>query len=153
MKSLASTVSKVAAPILGRKGLGETQIITDWSAIMGSDLARDSLPVKLSFGPGERIDGTLHLRVAPGAALAIQHLTPVIIERINGFFGYKAVGRLALRQGPLPGRTLPRAAPLRPLVPAEAADLTARLAGIEDPELRAAFERLGRAVIGSAPLP
>jgi hypothetical protein len=104
MKTLGSAVAKIAAPVLGRRGFGEAQIILEWPAVVGEDLARDSLPVKLSFSRGDRLDGTLHLRVAAGAALEIQHREPVILERINGFFGYRAVGRLAIRQGPLPQR-------------------------------------------------
>ena len=47
-------------------------------------------------------DGVLKLRAAPGAALELQHRAPLIIERINLFFGRAAVTRLALVQGPLP---------------------------------------------------
>ena len=149
MKSLGSTVSKVAAPVLGRRGFGEAQMILEWPSVVGRDLARDTLPVKLSFGRGERMDGTLHLRVAPGAGLTVQHLEPLIIERVNGFFGYKAVARLALRQGALPRRAAPEPPRLRALTEAEQTGLAARLADIEDPELREALEGLGRAVLGS----
>ncbi len=151
MKSLGSTVSKVAAPVLGRRGFGEAQVILEWKSVVGQDLARDTLPVKLSFSRGERTDGTLHLRVAPGAGLTVQHLEPLIIERINTFFGYKAVARLALRQGTIDRQDEARPPLLRPLDGAEQADLAQRLEGVADPELRAALEGLGRAVIGQSP--
>jgi hypothetical protein len=54
MKSLGSAVSKIAAPVLGRRGFGEAQVILEWPAVVGQDLARDSLPVKLSFSRGDR---------------------------------------------------------------------------------------------------
>jgi len=151
MKSLGSAVSKIAAPVLGRRGFGEAQVILEWPAVVGQDLARDSLPVKLSFSRGDRLDGTLHLRVATGAALEIQHLEPLIIERINGFFGYRAVVRLAIRQGPLPQRAPPRPPELRPLSRGESAALEHDLEAVKDPGLREALDRLGRAVIGTAP--
>jgi len=151
MKSLGSAVSKVAAPALGRRGFGEAQMILEWASIVGSGLASDTLPVKLSFGRGERIDGILHLRVTAGAAPTIQHLEPMLIERINGFFGYRAVARLALRQGPLPNRLRDKLPPVpRTLTAAEDAKLTEGLSTIADSDLRAALERLGRAVLGSA---
>ena len=150
MKSLGSAVSKVAAPVLGRRGFGEAQVILEWPSVVGSALARDSLPVKLSFAKGDRLDGTLHLRVAPGAALEIQHLEPLIIERINTFFGYRAVARLALRQGPLPQPAEPPAPAARPLGRAETAALEQGLEGVKDPDLRAALARLGRAVLAAA---
>lgn len=90
------------------------------------------------------------MRVAPGLAPEVQHRSPVIIERINGFFGYRAVARLVLVQGP-PVRRTGRPAPprLRPLRPEERGALDRRLAGIDDPTLREALRRLGEAVIGS----
>ena len=41
------------------------------------------------------------LRVEGPAAIEIQHLSAVILERINRFFGWQAIGRIALRQAPL----------------------------------------------------
>jgi hypothetical protein len=92
----------------------------------------------------------LRLRVASGLGPEIQHRTPQILERINGFFGYRAVARLALVQGPplrpaRPGPKLPR-----PLAAAEREALDQRLAGIKDPVLRDALRRLGAAVMGTA---
>ena len=46
---------------------------------------------------------TLVLRVEGPAAIEIQHLAPVILERVNRFLGWRAVGRIALRQAPLRG--------------------------------------------------
>ena len=47
---------------------------------------------------------TLVLRVEGPMALEIQHSSDVILERVNRFFGWSAVGRLALRQAPLSRR-------------------------------------------------
>lgn len=144
----------MAAPILGKRGFAEAEIVLQWATVVGEELARLSVPVKLSFGlPGgaegpSRTNGTLQLRVAPGTAIEFQHLEPVIVERINTFFGYRAVARLALRQGPLPNRR-PPVPKRRSLSAEEAAALAAQVAGIADPELRAALERLGEAVLGS----
>ena len=44
---------------------------------------------------------TLVLRVEGPVALEIQHLSGVIIERVNRFFGWRAVGRIQIRQAPL----------------------------------------------------
>ena len=97
----------------------------------------------------ERRDGTLHIRVAPGLGLEVQHREPVLVERINAFFGYRAVARLALKQGPSARFTESRLPPPRPLKSEERRALDRQLADIEDPALRAALDRLGAAVIGS----
>ena len=70
-----------------------------------------------------------------------------MIERINVYFGYRAVQRLRLQQAPLPVPESPaRRRPARPPHDAPPAIAPERLAGIENPDLRAALDRLGRAV-------
>jgi len=146
MRALASEIAKVAAPSLGKRGFAAAQLITDWAAIVGPAWADKLSPDRLSFPMGERRDGTLRVRVASGLGPEVQHGAPLLLERINSFFGYRAVARLALVQGP-PTR-LPR--PVRrapaPLAPAERQALDRRLAVIEDPALRAALRRLGEAI-------
>jgi hypothetical protein len=151
LRALAAEVPRIAGTVLGKHGFAEAQLVAQWPAIIGEDIARSVSPEKLSFARGERRDGTLHLRVAPARALEIQHREPVLLERINAFFGYRAVARLALRQAPpaSPARRLPP--PARPLEAAERSWLEGRVAEIEDPELRAALERLGAAVVGRSP--
>lgn len=149
MRALAADVPQVVKPALGKRGFSEGQLVAQWADIVGADLARRMMPEKLTFPPGERRDGTLRLRVAPGFALEVQHREPQILERLNAFFGYRALARLALIQGPLP--TEPAAAPRRrrDLAPSERAALTRRLADITDSDLRDALTRLGEAVIGT----
>jgi len=72
----------------------------------------------------------------------------VLLERINGYFGYRAVIRLALVQGGAPTEESSAPPPLRPLEPAERQALDRRLDGITDPGLRDALRRLGSAIIG-----
>lgn len=150
MRAIAGELPRIAAPVLGKRGLAEGQLITQWAAIIGADLAEHVLPDRLSFARGERQDGTLHLRVAGGFALEIQHREPQIIERINAFFGYRAIARLHLVQAPPPRAAHPTPMLPLPLAARERQVLDQRLAGIEDPDLRAALQRLGASVIGTA---
>jgi hypothetical protein len=146
-KALAASIERVTRPLFGKRGLADGAIVRQWAAIVGPDFARLTAPEKLVFPGRERAGGTLHLRVAHGAiATTIQHQEPVIIERINGFFGFRAVARLSLKQGPV---TQPP--PLDPprktdLPPAEEQELSDSLAGVEDPDLRDVLESLGRLV-------
>jgi hypothetical protein len=149
-RSLAQLVPKLARAAIGRQGFADAGLLTDWAAVAGQEIAAHAIPERLEFGRGERVDGTLHLRVEGPWALAIQHMAPVLIERVNTYYGYGAVGRLKLHQGPLPRRTMESAAPEAspPLDAASRAALDGSLAGIEDPQLRAALDRLGTAVHG-----
>jgi len=155
MKSLAKSAAEVAAPILGRRSLAEAELMLHWTEIAGEGLAKICRPMKLSFPRGAegqtRAEGTLNLRVLPAAAVELQHMEPMLIERINGFFGYRAVAKLALRQGSIPSLGGRRPPPPRPLGAAEEQRLQQNLVTIEDDELRHALERLGRAVLGSRP--
>lgn len=145
LRAAGANLSRVIGPIVARHGGGLlARLKSEWAAIVGPELAASTWPEALGRG------GTLKLHVASAKALEIQHRAPLLVERINLFFGREAVTRLALVQGPLP---LPATAatrePLRPLAAAEAARLDDQLAAIDDIELRQALDGLGRAVIGT----
>jgi hypothetical protein len=148
MRAIGAELAPIIRPILGKRGIGEAQLIAEWDAIIGADLAAEARPDRLTFPPGERRDGTLRLKVGPAVALELQHREPLIIERINAFFGYRAVARLAFVQSALP-KPKPPAPTQRPLSPAETTALAERVETVADPELKAALARLGQAIIGS----
>ncbi|MBF0335340.1 MAG: DUF721 domain-containing protein [Alphaproteobacteria bacterium] len=146
-EQVSAMIGRVAGVALGKRGFAEGAVISEWPAIVGPLLAAQAMPLKLARGRGEKAEGVLHLKVASGAAaIELQHLEPLVLQRINGYFGYRAVARLALVQGPLPPRRAAKAAPPPPppLAPADADALARRLDAVEDPDLRAALEGLGR---------
>ena len=153
LRAIAAEVPKIAGAALGKHGFAEAQLVAQWPAIIGETLAEGVSPDKLSFPRGERREGTLHLRVAPGLALEVQHREPVLVERINAFFGYRAVARLALKQGPSARAAARLPPPRRPLKAEERQSLDQRLQGIDDAGLKAALHRLGEAVIGTGKPP
>jgi hypothetical protein len=153
LHALAASLTAVTKRSFARRGLTGADIARQWPAIVGRDLAAHCRPRQLRFPkPGEAVDGRLTLRVAPGWALEVQHLEPLMLERINGFFGYRAVARLVLQQGPLPavrgaGDSTPKKrarGPSTPADPQREQALAAKLSTVRDPELRAALEGLGR---------
>ncbi len=141
LQSLARSVGKITKAAFGRQGFAEARVCTDWPAIVGADLAADSLPESLSA------DGALKVRVSGGRALELQHLEPQLLERIATYFGYRAATRLIIVQGPLPPRKVSRAAPRRALSPDEEAEIGTTVGATPDPGLRTALTRLGRAVL------
>jgi hypothetical protein len=144
-RAAGASLPRIVGPIVAQYGGGiAARLKSEWSAIVGPELAAATWPEAVARG------GTLKLRVAPAKALEVQHRTPLVIERVNLFFGRQAVTRLALVQGPLPlaaPAVRPTAAP--PLRPREAAGLDRQLAAIASPELRDALARLGRRVIAA----
>ena len=138
--------------VLKSQGFASTEILTRWPTIVGAEIAAHSEPMKINWprpkqdvGEVEQSEpATLILRVEGPAALEIQHLSSVILERVNRFFGWQAIGRLALRQAPL-RRKVPKARPAPP-DPAMVARLAADMPDIEDEALRNALARLGTAI-------
>lgn len=143
-KAVGGLVRAVTRPVVGKRGFAEASVVTDWPEIVGGLLAGQTCPTRISYPRGKRGEGTLHLRAANSAvAMELQHLAPLIIERINTHFGYRAVAAIKITQGPLPPRAeraKPR--PPGPLPP----DLAHDLARVDDPELRRVLEALGRRI-------
>ena len=122
-----------------RRGLAETRLLTDWATVIGETIAARCQPVSLSR------QGVLHLDVTGGAALELQHAELQVIERINTYFGRRAVTRLHLRQSPPRRRVLaPPPAPPPKLDPAEEAAIDKTVEGIGDEALRQALASLGQ---------
>ncbi len=113
------------------QGFASAEILARWADIVGAEIAAHSEPMKINWprpvGDATPEPATLMLRVEGPAALEIQHLSAVILERVNRFFGWQAIGRIALRQAPLRRRTRP--APPPSPDPAVTAENRRRLAG------------------------
>lgn len=142
-RRLNAVFVKQLAPAFRRRGFAIGEVLTRWPAIVGAELARHACPERVQFDAGQADAATLKLRVAPGFALELQHLTPLILERINGFYGYNAVARLKFTQGPVAPPNRPARTARRALRPDEAVRLEAALSPIRDPGLKAALRRLG----------
>jgi hypothetical protein len=127
-------------------GFVQSSIVSRWREIVGVRYAAVSSPESIRFPPGRKSGGTLTLVVEGAHAPMMQHVAPTIVERVNNFFGYPAVDRIAFRQGIVQAaRAKPRPAPpsLRPIP----ADLGDSLREVADPELRACLESLARGLI------
>jgi hypothetical protein len=126
-----------------RFGFVQSSVVSRWSEIVGDRYASVSAPESIRFPQGKRADGVLTLAVAGAHAPMMQHVVPVIIERVNRFFGYAAVARVVIRQGDV-AKAAPR--PKRPELAALPVELGDSLRTIADPELKAVLESLARGV-------
>src|SRR5258708_6659682 len=88
-----------------KQGFAARELVTRWAEIAGPEVAAHSEPLKIQWPrpvEGQQQEpATLVLRVEGPMALEIQHASDAILQRVNRFFGWSAVGRLALRQPPL----------------------------------------------------
>src|SRR3954468_7082555 len=147
-KPLSILLGDVFSDAYAKQGFASRELVTRWAEIAGADVAAHSEPLKIQWPrPVEgqpQQPATLVLRGEGPMALEIQHSSDVILERVNRFLGWNAVGRLALRQAPLSRR--------RPRDVATAMDanrvakVAATLTAVEDDGLRAALARLGASI-------
>ncbi|SFK38992.1 DUF721 domain-containing protein [Methylocapsa palsarum] len=161
---LADLVGAVIDPVLARQGFSQSDLILYWDEIAGERLASMSQPIKLQWprtpdwsrapqtrgersgGPQRQDAATLVVRVESGFALEMQHLAGALIDRVNAHLGWRCVGRIALKQGPVERRrTGRRAAPAPDQQIAREAERI--VAGIEDDPLRSALARLGANIL------
>lgn len=140
-RPVASALHKVTEKIYRKRGFAAAGVVNNWPAIVGEDLARYSMPERLGG------DGTLRLRVDGPLATELKHLEPQILERIASYFGYRAVNRLSLIQGPLEKPPVEKPKPARALDSDSAKTLADSIRGTRNADVKQALARLGEAVL------
>jgi hypothetical protein len=144
-RSVSDMLPEIGGAAFRRFGFVQSSIVSRWKEIVGERYAGVSSPESIRFPPGRRSNGILTLVVEGAHAPVMQHVVPVIIERVNRFFGYEAVIRVQFRQGIVQvQRSKARVAPpsLRPI----SQEMSDSLREIADPELRTVMEALARGV-------
>lgn len=144
-RSVGDLLPEVGGVAFRRFGFVQSSVVSRWREIVGARYAGVSAPESIKFPPGKRSDGVLTLVVESAHAPVMQHVAPEIVERVNRFFGYQAVARVAFRQGMvrLSRGAARKAPPPIQSVPAEIGD---SLRAIADPELRQVMESLAQGI-------
>lgn len=162
--AIGRAMRHVTAAALGKVGQSFAQLLSHWPQVVGAELARKCLPTALNFPRGKNADAVLHLATNSAFALELAHQTPLLLERVNAFLGYRAISELRFDHTQLPasmtGKLVMPAvrggagqamsthtATLPEPVPAEVCQI---YSGIQDPELRARLESLCRTVASAA---
>ena len=148
-RSAGELIGAAGGAAFKRFGFIQGAIVSRWPEIVGDRYARVSQPESIRFPAGSRKGGTLTLLVEGAHAPLMQHLGPMVIERVNRFFGYEAIVKLVTRQGRI---AAPPKTPERPAAAPVPAELGEGLRAIADPGLRACLESLaGRIAATSGP--
>jgi hypothetical protein len=149
-RRIGDLVTAELSPALRRHGFANAAIHLHWAEIVGAELARWSEPARLKWpprpenaDPERAVPATLVVRVEGAFALELQQREPIVVQRVNGYLGWRCVGGLHLLQAPVRKAAAPPARVRRPLTPAESRRLDETLAAVEDPALKASLARLG----------
>jgi len=159
-RPLADLIDTCLGPSLAAQGFAAADVIVAWPEIVGERLASFSQPVKVEWkrrpagpeagpDPERRPDpAVLVVRVESAFALEMQHLAPVVVERVNAHYGWRCIGRIVLKQGPV-RRNAGAPEPAPNVDETERQRIGAAVEAIADDHLKAALDRLGRAVVGA----
>jgi hypothetical protein len=141
-----------------KQGFARSRVLLDWAQIVGTELSRFTAPLKMEwprtkgdFAKGDfeqtqnTSSATLIVRVESAFALDFQYQMANVIERINGHFGWRCVGKIVIKQGPVHTK---RAENKRvPPTAQSQAQAAKHVVGIEHPPLQEALMRLGAYVL------
>jgi len=142
---------RLTRPAFEKYGFPAAALLTDWAAIAGPDTANYTAPERIKWPrqPDAPEDSrgqpaaTLVLRVEGPRAIELQHRLPQLIERINSYFGFRAVAQIRLYQAPLDHRKTNHQPPPK-IEPRP--DRAGLVKGIRDPRLRTALSRIAAAI-------
>lgn len=143
-KAIGDLMPEIGRTAFRRFGFVQSSVVTRWPEIVGPVHARVCSPEAIRFPPGEKSDGILQLVVSPAHAPLIQQVSHEIAERVNRFFGYRAVARVKIRQGAVKPPRAETAAKPPPSLKPISMELGESLRDIGDPELRTVLESLAR---------
>ncbi|MFN3232431.1 MAG: DUF721 domain-containing protein [Alphaproteobacteria bacterium] len=149
-RRLGDLARPLLTPAFRRQGFAQQEIVTRWREIVGPLLGKRSVPERLNFPRSQRRGGTLSVLVESAFALEFQHLTPQVLDRVNTYYGYAAVEKLVIRQGPLPRERRTAAKPETELSEKAAAELQADLADMKPGPARDSLARLGKRLLADA---
>jgi hypothetical protein len=131
--TIGSFVPRLTQKAFQRFGFPAAAILTDWPTIVGTDMASYTAPERLKWPRQHQDDdeaedtkpksgrgapkreqheaATLVLRVDSQRALDVQYRRGPLIERINAYFGFRAVADLRIIQAPVAAHSGPKAKP------------------------------------------
>lgn len=148
-------VATAVKPAFDQRGFSVGEILRDWPEIVGRDYAGFTAPDRVHWPrrpPEEQEErprprsrrpegATLVIRVDGPRAIEVQHRSDIVLERINTYFGWRAVSALRFVQAPVTRAERRKRRP--PPSDAAVAALERELTQVRKPELRHALARLG----------
>ncbi|MEP4029841.1 DciA family protein [Roseibium polysiphoniae] len=153
-KPLADLVGKAMTPACRKRGFASVDILAAWPDIVGERYGERVQPDRIIWPRRTGEDGemtadpaTLVVHTDGATALMLSHETRQLIERINTFYGWAAIGRIKITQKPVEVRRKPKPRALRSLTGEEEARLESQLETVANDRLREALKKLGTQVI------
>ena len=150
-KPIGGAVTALLDPLLAKRSHVDAALALSWPELCGERMAGRTQPLKVTWprrsGPDDPFEpGVLVIACEGAAALDLQYGTSELIERINGFFGYSAIGRIRIEQKRVDHFRTPERKGAKALPERDKAEISVAVTVIEDEGLREALQRLGASV-------
>lgn len=153
VRPLSDLIGATLDPICARRGFGSASLLSWWPDIVGTDYEKATFPESINWPKRHDQSGAdaslavLTVRVLPSQALFFQHEVPQVLERINQFLGYQAIGRVRIIQGKIKLPEPTRRNKAIKLNDQQTAKLDAQISEIGSDELQASLKKLGAAIL------
>lgn len=149
---LSDVASEILDPVLRRRTGISVGLVQSWEEIAGERLAALTRPERILWPRRLHEDdpfapATLVVACEGMTALRVQHETGEIIQRINAFLGFAAIGRIKIVQKPVNSGVAKKRPALRPLSPSEENRISGTVEKIEDDGLRTSLANLGKTIM------
>jgi hypothetical protein len=141
-KPVSELIGKTLDPLMRKRGLARSELLSWWPEIVGAAYAGSTAPEKIRW-PRDGGAGTLVVACDPAIALQFSYETDRVRERLNGFFGYAAVGAVRIAQKSIGMAANPADASPEPKIPPA---LEEKLGSIDGP-LGDSLRALARSVL------
>jgi len=153
MERLDKHFEKLAAASFARYGFAYGELLARWTEIAGAETARLCTPQRIKWPRGggddkRKLSGTIVLRAEPGCGLEVQHLVPLILERVNQFYGFGAISAAVVQQGSSPSSKILKNKG-KFIDPSILRAIDERTNQVADDDLKAALRRLGAGVLAA----
>ena len=97
-KQIGDTLPKILKTKLKKANFVDISVIENWKEIVGDDIAKNCWPIKIFFSDGNNSNGKIAIKVKRGWSLEIEYKNQEIIEKLNQYFGYKAISKIDIIQ-------------------------------------------------------
>ena len=149
-KKIGDSLNGIKKHFSNKFGRIEYIIVSQWSKIVGPFFADYSEPEKITRlfekenNMGEKIyNNILHVNVSHTAALEFQHYKDKIIEKINMYFGYKAISSLKIKQNFISSKIISKNKPQNEKMKINKAEIKKEANKIKNKNLENSVVKLG----------
>ncbi len=95
LRPFSNTIPKNLKQIFKKRGKNFSNLVDNWSKIVGKNISNVSYPVKILSDRNSK-KSSLILNVMRGNELEIEYSKSEIMDKVNSFFGYKFLNSLKL---------------------------------------------------------